>query len=309
MPPIRRRTQQTGDRAVTATEELLNEAGCAVNELVQNDYGFDLHVQLPAYVPEEGAEGWPMSPLSVLVQVKGGTYVEPGVRLRRDRWADLLGSMTPVYIAAVPAEAVPWIAAIEELLPLGLQQIRGGSYRASPNRESWAPAPFVSEALAGALLGSPRQRGWWRRLLPDLDRGTDFDRGHALMRYLLDLEVLIAISGPTMQFEQFQECEESVRVGLANEHRLLEALQRVGLVGIGDEGEVNLHVELAAYVPEGDFVEPSGQVTDEGVSGHNNLRMIGDRVALRYLAAPSIERFLEQFDWEAEYDDDASWRW
>jgi hypothetical protein len=53
MPPTRRRTQQTGDRAVTATEELLNEAGCAVNELVQNDYGFDLHVQLPAHVPRK----------------------------------------------------------------------------------------------------------------------------------------------------------------------------------------------------------------------------------------------------------------
>jgi hypothetical protein len=309
MPPIRRRTQQTGDRAVTATEGLLNEAGCAVNELVQNDYGFDLHVQLPTHVPEESDEGWQMTPLSVLVQVKGGTYVESGVRLRRDRWGDLLGSMTPVYVAAVPAEAKPWIAAVEELLPLGLEEIRGGSYRASPERESWAPAPFVSEALAGTLLGSPRQRRWWRRLQPDLDSGSAYDRGHALLRYLLDLEILIAIGGPTMQFEDFQECEENVRLVLSNEHRLLEALQRVGLVWIGEAGEVDLRIELAAYVSEGDFVEPSGQVTDEGVSGHNNLRMIGDRIALRYLAAPAVERFLEHFDWEIEYDDDARWGW
>lgn len=308
MPPIRRRTQQTGDRAVTATEELLNEAGCAVNELVQNDYGFDLHVQLPAYVPEEGDEGWPMTPLSVLVQVKGGAYVDSGVRLRRDRWGDLLGSMTPVYVAAVPVEPKPWIAAVEELLPLGLDEIRGGSYVARPKRESWAPGPFVSEALAGALLGSPRLRRWWRRLQPDLESERQYDRGHALLRYLLDLEVLTAISGPTMQFEDFQECEENVRIALSNEHRLVEALQRLGLVRIGDAGEVDLqHVELAAYVSEGDFVEPSGLVTEEGVSGHNNLRMIGDTVALRYLAAPAIERFLEQFDWGAEYDDDAYW--
>ena len=64
VPPIRKRSKSTADRAVRAVEDRLDEAGCAVNELVQNDYGFDLHVQLPDRLPEEADQAWPMSPYS-----------------------------------------------------------------------------------------------------------------------------------------------------------------------------------------------------------------------------------------------------
>jgi hypothetical protein len=152
MTAIRRRAHQTGDRAVIATEDFLNSAGCAVNQLVQNDYGFDLHVQLPSVVPADEADGWAMTSLSVLVQVKGGTYTEPGVRLRSDRWEQLLGSMTPVYVAAVPTSGEPWIALVEELLPFGIDGLRTKSHLAVPERKRWEAASFVPEAQAAALL-------------------------------------------------------------------------------------------------------------------------------------------------------------
>ena len=300
MPPIRRRTKLLADRAVAATEEPLDEAGCAVNQLVENDYGFDLHVLLPTQVPEGYEDGWPMSPLSVLVQVKGGTYVESGVRLRRDRWEYLLGSMTPVYLAAVPATGQPWIAPVEELLPLGINSVRTASFAAAPRWKSWAPRPFVADALAGAMLGSSRLRAWWRLLQPAPSEYL-YDWGHELLTYLLDLEVLAAISGPMMASDEFEECAERVREIVVNEHLLAEALIKLGLAYRSTK-ELELDIDLAVYVPEGDFVEQSGRVTDAGVAGHNNLRTVGDAPA-RYLAAPAIERFLDEFDWEIEYDE------
>lgn len=301
MPPIRRRTKLIADRAVRATEELLDEAGCAVNQLEENDYGFDLHVLLPTRVPEGYEDGWPMSPLSVLIQVKGGTYVDSGVRLRRDRWEYLLGSMNPVYLAAVPKKTSPWIASVEELLPRGIEQVKTGSFSAEPKRKSWAPEPFLVDALAGAMLGNTRLRRWWRQLQPDLDR-EPYDAGIALLTYLLDLEVLAGISGPTMSFEEFQECAERVREIVVNEHTLSEALIKIGLAHRSRVKDLELSVDLEVYVLERDFVDQSGQVTTAGIDGHNNLRAAGDAPA-RFLAAPAIERFLDDFDWEIEYDE------
>jgi hypothetical protein len=303
VPPIRKRTKQTADRAVAAAEELLDDAGCAVNELTKNDYGFDLHVQLPDHVPDESEEGWPMSSLSALIQVKGGTYIESGVRLRRDRWEYLSGSMTPVYVAAVPEESEPWVASIEELLPLGLGSVQGDSFSAQPRQRSWAPKPFVSDALAGALLGSPRLRRWWRQLQPVLyDDDEPYDRGHELLRYLLDLEILVAIDGTTMSTATFYECEENVRALVANEHLLIEALEAAELVHRSDSGGLRLDVDLAVYVPESEFIEPSGLVTARGIEGHNNLSALGERVVLRRLTAPAIEKFLAEFDWDYQFD-------
>jgi hypothetical protein len=139
---------------VGATQELLDEAGCAVNELTKNDYGYDLHVHLPEWLPDPSADAWPMSPHAALVQVKGGSYVDSGVRLSVDRWDYLRAAMTPVYLAAVPQNSNSWIASVEELLPAGGSEIRTGSYEARPAHPSWDPAAFVSEAVLGAQLGS-----------------------------------------------------------------------------------------------------------------------------------------------------------
>jgi hypothetical protein len=281
---------------------LLDTAGCAVNELVKNDYGFDLHVQLPESVPDDSDEGWPMSPLSVLIQVKGGTYVESGVRLRRDRWEYLLGSAAPVYVAAVPAESDRWIASVEELLPSGLETIRTGSFAAQPRRPSWTPKPFVADALASALLGTPRLRRWWRRLQPGFYDEEPHDRGHELLLYLLDLEILAAIDGPAMPTEAFHECAENVRALIENEHLLTEALEAAELAHRGRGGDIGLDIDLAVYVPESDFVEPSGIVTPAGIEGHNNLAALGNEVIMRRLTAAAIERFVWETDWD--YTDD-----
>jgi hypothetical protein len=243
-----------------------------------------------------------MSPLSVLIQVKGGTYVESGVRLRRDRWEHLLGSMTPVYVAAVPAESEPWIASVEELLPLGLENVRAESFSAQPRQASWAAKPFVSDALASALLGSPRLRRWWRRLQPAFYDEEPYERGHELLLYLLDLEILVAIDGTTMSTEKFYECAENVRALVENEHLPIETLEAAELAYRGSTGEVSLSLDLAVYVPESEFIEPSGLVTDSGIAGHNNLAALGEKVILRRLTAPAIERFLAEFDWEYDYD-------
>src|SRR4051794_17673553 len=143
MSPIRKRSKLTADRAVGAVEDFLNEAGCAVNELVQNDYGFDLNVQLPERMPEDTDDEWPMSPYTVLVQVKGGAYVSSGVRLSVERWTYLLSSMAPVYLAAVPESAPNWIASVEELLPTGVTYITTATYVAAPSAPSWSPKAFV----------------------------------------------------------------------------------------------------------------------------------------------------------------------
>jgi hypothetical protein len=273
-----------------------------VNELIKNDYGFDLHVQLPDHVPDESEEGWPMSSLSVLIQVKGGTYTESGVRLRRDRWEYLSGSMTPVYVAAVPEESDPWVASVEELLPLGLESVQAQSFSALPRQRSWAAAPFVSDALAGALLGSPRLRRWWRQLQPAFYYEEPYERGHELLGYLLDLEILVAIDGTTMSTGTFYDCAEKVRALVENEHLLIEALEVAELVHRSHSGELSLAVDLAVYVPESEFIEPSGLVTPRGIEGHNNLAAVGEKVILRRLTAPAIERFLAEFEWEYDYD-------
>jgi hypothetical protein len=73
----------------------------------------------------------------VLVQVKGGAYVDSGVRLDVDRWEYLLASASPVYLAAVPAGKAPWIASVERLLPLGLEYAHTAIYEARPSRDTW----------------------------------------------------------------------------------------------------------------------------------------------------------------------------
>ena len=303
MPPIRKRTKQTGDHAVNVTQEMLDAAGCAVNELTANDYGFDLHVQLPEDMPDPDADGWAMSPYSVLVQVKGGTYVDGGVRLRTDRWAYLLGSMTPVYIAAVPAAKPSWIAAVDELLPLGVEYINTQSYETRPSAPRWDPAAFVSEALLGAKLGGPRLRRWWRQLQPNLGQEDPRRRGESLLLYLLDLAVLSAVSQGTMDVQDFDECAEKVRSMVETHHALSTALEEVGLVWISESAGLELALDLAVYVPEGEFVEQNGKATSEGITGHNNLIAVSEEMAALHLATPTINAFIAS----RQHDEDWAW--
>ncbi len=305
MPPIRKRTKKTADHAVNKTEEMLGEAGCAVNELVQNDYGFDLHVQLPEEYPDIDADQWPMSPYSVLIQVKGGAYVRSGVRLDVDRWEYLLNSMSPVYIAAVPEATTAWIASVEELLPTGVEYIATQSFEVEPVHPSWDPKAFVSGALLNAKLGSPRLRRWWRQLQPDLSHPNPRERGHALLLFLLDLAVLQAISGATMDVSDFDECAEKAREMVAGQHQLVEALKALQLAH-ETSGGLEIDVDLPVYVPEGHFVEQSGRVTHDGLAGSNNLTALSGQVSLRHLATPTIESFLAGLDLD-EYDPEEYW--
>lgn len=302
MPPIRRRTKRTGDHAVNVTQEMLDDAGCAVNALTTNDYGFDLLVQLPEDIPDPDADGWPMSPYSVLVQVKGGAYVESGVRLRTDRWEYLLGSMTPVYIAAVPESKPAWIAAVDELMPLGVEYITAQSYEVKPPAPRWDPAAFVSEALLAVKLGGPRLRRWWRQLQPNLSEPNPQRRGENLLLYLLDLAVLSAVGNGTMEVQDFGECAEKVRSMVETHHPLTASLEAVELVTLSDRTGLRLNTDLAVYVPEGEFVEQSGKVTAEGITGHNNLIAVSEEMALLHLATPTIHAFLA-----SRKDDDPDW--
>jgi hypothetical protein len=302
VPPIRRRTKTTADRAVNVTQDMLDDAGCAVNELTANDYGFDLHVQLPEDIPDPDVDGWPMSPYSVLVQVKGGAYVDSGVRLRVDRWEYLLGSMTPVYIAAVPASKSAWIAAVEELMPRGVDYITAQSHEAKPAAPRWDPGAFVSEALLGAKLGGPRLRRWWRQLQPNLAVPDPKRRGQNLVLYLLDLAILGAVTKDAMDVQDYDEIAEKVRSMVATHHPLAGALEEVGLVGVSDRSGLELRLDLAVYVPEREFVEHSGKVTSEGIAGHNNLIAVSEEMAILHLAMPTINAFLA-----SRKDDDPDW--
>ena len=257
-----------------------------------------MHVQLPEEMPDTGAEGWAMSPYAVLVQVKGGAYVNSGVRLQVDRWAYLLASMTPVYVAAVPEADLPWIASVDRLLPRGVADIETQSYEARPTSPLWDPRAFLSEAQLGAKLGSPRLRRWWRGLQPYLDDDDPFDRAHELLLYLLDLAVLSVITGPTMDVQQFYESADKVRTMVATHHPLVAALSELELAYETETSGLELGVDLAVSVPEREFVEPSGKVTSEGVAGRNNLVTVSEEMSLIQLATPTIDLFLASLNEE-----------
>jgi hypothetical protein len=300
--PIRKRSRVTADRAVAAVEELLNEGGCAVNELVKNDYGFDLHVQLPDHLPEETEDEWPMSPHSVLVQVKGGSYVSSGIRLDVDRWQYLLSSMAPVYLAAVPSATSKWIASVEELLPHGVTYIETATYSAAPRRASWSSKGFVTDALLASKLGNPRVRRWWRSMQPQVTVDEDPDpsefreAGYELLIYILDLAILSLITSDTMEVDDFQRCADKAEDMIVSHHRLVAALEEVRLVHDAWGGRREVAVDLLVQVPESQFLEQTGRPTPEGIEGSNFLHSLSESVSLTELALPAIDRFLESME-------------
>jgi hypothetical protein len=103
-----------------------------------------------------------------------------------------------------------------------------------------------------------------------------YDRGHALLVYLLHLEVLGMISGEMMDVEEFQDCVEGVRSVIQNHHLLVEALERLQLVRGRDP--VEIAIDLVVYAQEGEFVDQAGRVTEHGVVGHNNLVALSEVV-------------------------------
>jgi hypothetical protein len=306
LPPIRKRSRVTADRAVAAVEELLNDGGCAVNELVKNDYGFDLHVQLPGHVPEDEEDEWPMSPHSVLVQVKGGSYVTAGVRLDVDRWQYLLSSMVPVYVAAVPSEAPNWIASVEELLPNGVTNIETATYGAAPDRPLWSSHAFVTDALLAAKLGSPRVRRWWRSMQPEVtvheypDPIEFREAGYELLIHILDLSILSLITPEPMEVDAFQRCADKALDIVTGHHRLVAALEEVRLMYEGWGGRPEVAFDLLVQVPESQFLQQTGRPTPEGIEGGNFMHSLNESLSLTELALPAIDRFLESM---ARYED------
>lgn len=295
MGPTRLKSHSTGDRAVAVTEEFLDAAGCVVNTLEKRDYGFDLHVQLPESVRVDGDESWTMSPYTINVQVKGGAYVDPGVRLDVERWKWLLASPSPIYLAAVPESEPRWIAAVEELWPRGLPELNHASAAARPERASWDAASFVTEALLGVKLATPRMRAWWRAMQPVFGYEEQAVDGLYLLRYLLDLAVLEQISGPAMDAYDYERCASRAMELASSHHRLWSALLDLNLVRDGPGGpECSLDLEI--YVPEGDLVLADGTVTDAAFAGRNHIVSASGELALAHLALPTIEAFLASLD-------------
>jgi hypothetical protein len=177
-------SQRIGDRSSVKAVEMLVDAGCAVNSLERSDVGFDLHVALPVSYPEPGRQSWEISPSAVLIQVKGGSEVNKGVRLPRQRWAEYLTQDAATYIAAIPTNAQPWIESVYALFPHDLSIHSGKRPVGRPDIPCWDPQTFVRDALVHAALPTPGDRLWWRRQLPAVD---DHDEAQAL-------QILSAIS-------------------------------------------------------------------------------------------------------------------
>jgi hypothetical protein len=181
--PIRTRASVTGEKAVIAVLGLLVDAGCAVNELTRNDYGFDLHVLLPKRYPDRTSESWQLSGQQALVQVKGSERNLRRVPLRRQQVRFFASASVPTYVALSTPKG-EWIELIERLEPvravLGADPTEADEDRkaklmidAPGDRALWDPETFANDASLMASLGTARRR------MELLDLGTA-DRGSSL---------------------------------------------------------------------------------------------------------------------------------
>jgi len=259
--------------------ELLLEAGCAVNELTASDYGFDIHVLLPARFPGE-ATRWPMSADSVLVQVKGGRTFSSGVSLTREMWRFYLRSPVPVYLAVVPSKGAPWIELVDRLAQdLEARESSEGAdeaktkIRRQPNEDPrWSPQLFVEDAILHARLGSRRRRAQvleWARWRGGSDPELDF---------LLTLGELAAA-----ETGDYTQIDEQVASYLAALPGLVERLQEEGVIGgISDAPDVSF-LELAAQIVDGEFLDGAGALEPPASELHDLLHEFAGIISSRDL--------------------------
>jgi hypothetical protein len=212
MAKLRTASHKVGDEATLRTTAFLNKAGCAVNSLVANDYGFDLHVLLPENPPPHGSS-WIMSPSAVHVQVKGGRQVRSGVRLPTSVWRFYVDAPTPTYIAAAPRRGRDsWIESVDRLWRDAPQTTDDKFRTYKPATPRWDGAHFVLDAQRRALLGSPSIRSWWDDLSPDLSACADeSDIWDEVVAFVAEVHAseLVGIHGPTIDEGTFAKSVES----------------------------------------------------------------------------------------------------
>ncbi len=236
------------------------EAGCATNELTGNDYGFDIHVLLPAKHPAT-ARKWSMSSDSVLVQVKGGKSFNTGVSLSREMWRFYLRSPVPIYLAVVPSKGDPWIELVDRLAwDLEVTEPFEGSggakimLRRRPEEDCrWDPQLFVEDAILHATLGSRKRRSQvleWARWREGADAELDF---------LVTLaELAVSETG------DYTQIDDRVAGYLDSLPGLVAHLQGEGVLGSGYNGAPDLaSLELAQQIVDGPFLNGAGELATQ----------------------------------------------
>jgi hypothetical protein len=267
------------------------DAGCAVNELVADDYGFDVHVLLPERYPGD-APKWPMSSQSALLQIKGGKSFDKGVRLTHAMWRFYLRSPTPTYLAVIPSSAAPWIELVDRLagaldvpaalLPEGDDE-RASRLQPEPGTEMWNAQLFIEDARLYAAADGRRAR---RDLLAWAggSRGT----GDVDVEFLVTLAEL-AFSRTGSYEALAARVEEYVADPLPDYVEILESR--------GDEYAGYLDDDwLAERLSSDEFIAPGGGLSGEAMQLRALVDDLGESVTISDLVLSAHREHLGTSD-------------